>query len=697
VNTTLRPNDGLRERLAHLPRDTRDTLFLLALIAWTAMPQTPNLPWWAIALTGFVLVWRGVLAWRGKPLPSKWWLLGFLALSVAGTYLTHKTIVGREAGVTLIVMLMALKTLELRARRDAFVVFFLAFFAMLTNFFYSQSLLTAAAMLVAVLGWLTALVNAHMLVGKPPLQESLKTALWMAALGAPIMAALFVLFPRFAPLWGIPSDGQTGRSGLSGSMQVGNVASLALDDSIAFRIKWADQPPLPQDLYWRGPVLGDFDGREWQPSGGLLLGLARGTIDPQRTAQRMLQLGDTPARLSVAGDPVKYQITLEPSNRPWLMVLDAAIEAPKAAGYEVAMTPSLMWITGRAVTDIVRYDAQSHPTFRHGPAVRNEAMEPYLKLPPGFNTRTLALAAELRRDPALATAGASAVVDAVAQRLRTGGYVYTLEPGVYGANTADEFWFDKKAGFCEHIASAFVILMRAMDVPARIVTGYQGGELNSVDGFWVVRQRDAHAWAEVWDADRGWIRVDPTGFVSPGRIGAFQRLAAPQGIVGNVVATLSPGMAQRLRNVWDAVNNAWNQRILNYTQSKQLDLLKNLGIGSPSWEHLAYVLLGLMVVASTAGAVWTWFEKRHRDPWVRMLDQARKKLQAAGVDAAASSPARELAERARAQLGAAAEPAAEWLLAYERSRYAPASAARSTLDQMKRAFKQITWPAQAAR
>src|SRR5215210_5144180 len=180
----------------------------------------------------------------------------------------------------------------------------------------------------------------------------------------------------------------------------------------------------------------------------------------------------------------------------------------------------------------------------------------------------------MRGDPALAGAGTVALVTAALQRLRTGGYVYTLEPGLYGEHTADEFWFDRKQGFCEHIASAFVVLMRAMDIPARIVTGYQGGEPNAVDGYWVVRQSDAHAWAEVWLAGRGWVRVDPTSAVAPGRTGTFQRLQAPRGVLAAAFGTVSPELAVNLRAAWEALNNSWNQWVLNYTQSKQLDLLK---------------------------------------------------------------------------------------------------------------------------
>ena len=194
------------QRLNHLPRDARDTLFLLGVIAWVILPQIDRLPLWCSLMAGAVLLWRGVLAWGSRPLPSRWWLLALLALATAGTWMSYRTLLGRDAGVTFIVVLLALKTLEMRARRDAFVIFFLGFFTMLSNFFFSQSLLTAAAMVVALLGLLTALVNSHMPVGRPPLMQAARTAAWMALAGAPIMAALFMLFPRIAPLWGLPGD-----------------------------------------------------------------------------------------------------------------------------------------------------------------------------------------------------------------------------------------------------------------------------------------------------------------------------------------------------------------------------------------------------------------------------------------------------------------------------------------------------------
>lgn len=668
---------ALLQKLNTLPREGRDTLFLLAVIGWVLLPQVGNLPWWCSGLAAGVLLWRGRLAWASRPLPGRWWIAGLLVVTVVATLLTHRTLMGRDAGVTMIVVLFALKTLELRARRDAFVIFFLGFFTMLTNFFFSQSLLTAAAMLVALLGLLTALVNAHMPVGKPPLMQAARTAGTMALVGAPIMVVLFLLFPRLAPLWGIPSDGMTGRSGLSSSMQVGNIASLALDESIALRVKFEGPVPAQQDMYFRGPVLTRFDGREWQP------------LQPRLAARFSPGFMGAP-RLDVGGEPVRYEVTLEPSNRPWLMVLDATPRSPLVPGMNTLLTQDLQWVTERPVTDLLRYRAESYLQFRHGPASAGGVLPEYRELPAGFNPRTLQLAQELRRDPRYAGADTPALVQAVMERLRSGGYSYTLNPGVYGQHTADEFWFDRKAGFCEHIASSFVILMRALDVPARIVTGYQGGERNNVDGFWTIRQADAHAWAEVWMPGDGWMRVDPTSAVAPGRTGAFERLRAPQGAVAAAFGAVNPTLAASLRAAWEAVNNSWNQWVLNYTQSKQLDLLKNIGFTSPSWEDLSYVLLGLVVAVALGGAVWTLWERSRHDPWLRLLRRAQQRLQQAGAVLPASAPPRQTAAMAQARFGDAAQGLVDWLLRLEAHRYAPHS--QASLAKLQQEYKQLAWP-----
>ena len=665
----------LRETLAHLPREVRDTLFLLAVIGWVVFMQVAHIPWWCSALTAVVLVWRARITLSGRPLPGWAWRLGLLALTLGATWLTHRTLLGRDAGVTLVVVLLALKTLEMRARRDAFVVFFLSFFTLLTHFFYSQSLLTAAGILIALLGLLTALVNAHRPVGNAPLLQSARTAGGLALMGAPIMLVLFMLFPRMAPLWGMPADSMSGRSGLSGQMRVGEIAKLALDDSIAMRVKFEGPPPPQSDLYFRGPVFSTYNGAEWLP-------LRSGF--PSSMA--------LPANLSVSGEPVRYTVTLESHRQPWLLTLDAAIQAPQVPGQEAVMGADLQWSTREPTGELLRYRAESHTVFRHGPLQSELALQDFIELPASFNPRTLVLAQELRRQYGAGAANAPALVAAVMDKLRTGGYSYTLEPGVYGRNTADEFWFDRREGFCEHIASSFVVLMRAMDIPARIVTGYQGGERNNVDGFWTVRQSDAHAWTEVWLQGQGWVRVDPTSAVSPGRTGSFERLRAPEGAFAGAVRTLNPTLAANLRAAWDAVNNRWNQTVLNYSQGRQLDLLKNLGFNTPSWTDLAYVLIGVLVVVSLGGAAWSYWERQQHDPWVRLLTRARNRLNQLGLDAGEQTPPRELARLAKRHFGdtAFAQSVSLWLLRLEVQRYSHQSPL--TLATLQREFQQLPWP-----
>ncbi|HMN21139.1 MAG TPA: transglutaminaseTgpA domain-containing protein [Ottowia sp.] len=675
-------------RLQSLPREARDTLFVLLLVAWIVLPQVPYLPLWCSALVAIVLIFRGWLALGSRALPGRWWLAGLLVLAVFATRRSHGTLVGQEAGVTLVVSLLALKTLELRARRDALVVFFLGFFTMLTGFFESQSLLRAAAVLVGLLGLLTALINAHRPVGLPSLRESAGLALRMTLAGAPVMLALFLLFPRFAPLWGMPSDSATGRSGLSSSMAVGSVAELALDDGIALRVRFEGAPPPQAALYFRGPVLSRFDGRNWTAAGG---------GDGFDAA-----LGPPPRDLRVAGAPIDYEVTLEPSRRPWLLTLDAAPQAPDLPPHwRARQSPDLQWLSARPVTELLRYRARSYTDFSYGQAgwdgQPRRDLGRFLELPAGYNPRTLELAETLRRQAPEGDAGT--LIEAALQRLRDGGYRYTLEPGVYGRDSADEFWFDRKAGFCEHIASAFVVLLRGAGVPARIVTGFQGGELNGVDGYWTVRNADAHAWTEAWLAGRGWVRVDPTGAVMPGRVGQAQRLRAAPGLVASALGAWSPNLLTRLRATWEAIDNGWNQWVLSYTQDRQFGLLRWLGVAEPNWQDLGRVLAGLLALGALGAAAWAAWERSEHDPWLRLLERARRRLRRLGLAVPAQAAPRQLAQLVSdpAQAGrlppALRSALADWLIALERQRYDPAASRNGpTLATLGRVFRHLPWP-----
>ncbi len=645
-------------RWRHLPREARDTLFLLAVIGWTVLPHTAHLPFWCSALTATMLLWRGALALRSAALPSRWVLVALLLLALVLTAWTHSTLAGKEAGVTLLVVLVALKTLELRARRDAFAVFFLGFFLVLTHFLYSQSLAIAAATLVSVWGLLTALVLAHMPVGQPSLRQAAKLAGRFALLGAPVMVLLFALFPRVGPLWGLPRDAGAS-TGLSGEMRMGSMAELALDESIALRVRFLrGKPPPPEALYFRGPVLGHFDGDAWR------------VLQPRFAAHT-----GSEAVLRPLGEPVDYELTLEPLRLSMIPVLEATPLLPAFDDLRTVQRADLHWITHRPVTERLRYTAQAWPRFEHGPLEAVPGLQDYLELPAGYNPRLLAWASALKREARLAADDAEGLAALLYRRIRSEGYSYTLTPGTYdddgSGDAIDEFWFDRKQGFCEHFAAAFVVAMRAAGVPARIVTGYQGAERDEEGTSLVVRQSYAHAWAEYWQAGTGWARADPTSQVAPERISRSRALLARPGFVAGAIDGLAPGLLTSVRALWEGFDNGYRQWVLNYSRGSQLNLMKNLGFSSPSWQDLGIVLAAVIIAASLLGAAWAWLDQRRSDPWLRAYARIRRAALAHGVSASESLPPRVLAATLEHELGAnAAAPAAQALRALDVLRYA---------------------------
>ncbi|HEY3636481.1 MAG TPA: transglutaminase-like domain-containing protein, partial [Caldimonas sp.] len=322
----------------------------------------------------------------------------------------------------------------------------------------------------------------------------------------------------------------------------------------------------------------------------------------------------------------------------------------------------------------LRLQGIASTSFVLGAPRRPGELQDGLELPAGFNPRTLAWARAFRDERR--GASASRLADALLQHIRTHGFSYTLSPGDYGRNAVDEFWFDRKEGFCEHFAAAFVVIMRAAGVPARIVTGYQGTDLPPVDGYYVVRQSSAHAWAEFWQAGTGWVRADPTGAVAPDRIGRSARLAPPPGFVAGTLDAMSPLLFAELRSAWEGFNNRWNRWVLNYSRGQQLDVLKQIGFATPTWEDLGALLVGSLSALALAGAIWAWLDRHRIDPWVRQLERMKRALVRVGVPAAPHEPPRALATRVRATLGSAGEPLAALLDALEARRYGRAAAKR---------------------
>jgi transglutaminase-like putative cysteine protease len=673
---------------SHLPRDARDALFLLAVIAWTIAPHFVHLPTWCLVLTAVVVLWRARIAVANAALPGRWPLVGVLLLAAGLTFMTHRTLLGKDAGITLLVVLMVLKTLELRARRDALVVFFLGFFIVLTNFLYAQTLGVALAMLVSVWGLLTALVLAHMPVGRPPLARAGTVAARAALLGAPIMLVLFLLFPRIAPLWAVPQD-TLAKTGLSGSLRMGGIAELALDDSVAMRVRFDGPTPNADRLYWRGTALGRFDGVEWQ-----------------RVDEASLRSFARGPELEVRGTAIRYEMTLEPNRLPLLPLLEAtpatAADRPTLDGATLRtfLRSDLQWMTQRPVTERLRFSARAYLDHRHGPRAEERFnLAPYVDLPPGFNPRTLKWTDALRRDPRYAEASPEQLVQAVLRHIRS-GFTYTLTPGSYGdddgRHAIDEFWLDRRRGFCEHFSTAFVVVMRALDIPARIVAGYQGMDPEPQDGWYLVRNSHAHAWAEVWIEGRGWLRVDPTAAVAPERIVRSRALRPQAGAVAAAIEAVNPALMAQLRADWERLSNRWNQWVLNYSRTEQFDLLERLGWRSPDWTDLAKLLVVLLSAGALAGVAWAWWDRQRRDPWQRLAARVARVLARLGIASTPSDAPRALAARVRIVLGEPGAPLAAQLETLEALRYGRDALARPSAAWW-RAFRGAASAAEASR
>jgi len=676
AGTTM--SNGEANALAHSrwrapSREARDTLFMVALIGWTIAPHLFNLPLWVAGLTGVVLAWRGWLGWRQAPLPGRGAVLALLGLAAVLTFTAEKTLVSKDAGVTLLVVLMALKTLELRARRDALVVFFLGFFLVLTTFLYSQSFLTAVGTGLSVWGWLTALTLAHIPAGRPTIRQAAALAGRAALIGTPVMIALFLLFPRIGPLW--PSADTANRTGLSDHLELGTVADLANDDSIAFRIRFDGRPPAASQMYFRGPVLIDTNGRDWR---------AQSLFDGHSRRA-------TPTAESVEphGKPTPYEVTMEPTELTWLPLLEltppqsARSSIDPAQGVQVMdgsdVRPladlDLQWRTRRPIQQRVRLRATAGLDDRLVGATPADLRE-NLRLPPQFFPRTRAWSQRWLREHSKPgeTPDPDAIVESLYRYIGHAGFTYTLSPGAYEADPVDEFWLDRKVGFCEHFATSFVVVLRAMGIPARLVTGYQGTDAQPEDGWLVVRQSNAHAWAEYWNPSRGWVRADPTAAVAPDRIERGRALQPAAGFVGNAINAVSPGMIERLRAWRETMDNRWKEWVLGYNRNAQFDLLKKAGIGTPDTDDLGRLLMIVISGAALVGTAAAWWDSHRRTPGQRAqrrLASALRALQPHGVQVAAHESPGVVAAALRRRFGAAAEGLARRLDALERLRYGP--------------------------
>jgi transglutaminase-like putative cysteine protease len=541
----------------------RNTLWLTAALAMVAAPHAERLPWWVIMLAVMLVLWRIYLGRARLALPRSWLTLMIVAGATAGIYLTYRTIFGRDAGIALLIVMLALKLLETRSQRDGMLLTFLGYFLVITNFLYSQTVPTALYMVACVWIITSAMIGLNHMPPPRGYRNQLRTAGLMLAQSAPLMLVLFIFFPRVqGPLWGLPSDAYSSVSGLSDTMSPGSLIDLSLSDAVAFRVKFKSAVPEGKFLYWRGPVMWDFDGHSW-------------------TTPRANRYGEP--KFDATSPPVEYTVTLEPHNQRWLFALDLPGRVPPRA----LATTDLQLRAIAPVTNRMRYEMTSFLNYSYGLGESRSTLDRALRLPPGANPRTIDFASALRQK----FPDSKALMREVLLMFRNEKFFYTLSPPPLGEHAVDEFLFQTRSGFCEHYASAFAVLMRASGIPARVVTGYQGGEVNPVGNYMIVRQADAHAWTEVWFRDEGWVRVDPTAAVSPLRVESGIATALPDSASLPLMVRGGYSLLHKLRLNWDSLANSWNQWVLGYNPERQQQLLARAGIDDATWRTLAVILI----------------------------------------------------------------------------------------------------------
>jgi len=639
--------------------DQRRLGWLCASLALVLAPHGLRLPLWVSGLFAMLCLWRLWNARRGDRLPSRWAVVAISLAILPGVYFSYGTLTGRAAGVALLTLLAGIKLLEARSLRDAYVLSFLGFFLIITHFLYDQGIATGLYMLAAVVV-MTATLNTFSNHGeRAGVVPQLRAAALLVAQALPLMLILFVLFPRIpGPFWHLPKDVGAATTGLGDNLRPGTISQLSQSDAVAFRVRFDGPPPPPGQLYWRGPVFTHTDGQRWTPG--------RQVINRR------------PPPFEARGPAVDYEITLEPHGRKWLIGLDLPASVPTDA----VISDAFQVLATRKVRDRRRYRMHSYPRFRFRNPRPRRILE-VLALPPGRHPKARALALSWRRE----TSSDTAIVRRALNYYRRQPFVYTLTPKLTHGDAMDDFLFNTREGFCQEYATSFTVLMRAAGIPARVVTGYQGGEMNPLGDYLMVRQRDAHAWAEVWLRGSGWQRVDPTAAVAPGRIerGIDAVIPPRLGLAG---LDLDPGPVvidafKRLRLTIDNVYARWNAWVLGYGQDQQRRFLNHFGLDARDYSNLVLALTVLLASALLLIGYGLLGKRRRPDPLTGCYRRFCRKLASLGLSRAGWEGPWDYARRVARAKPELAAPVKAITNIYVALRYAPAGSGGATVADLQ--------------
>ena len=621
---------------------------LLAAVPVAALPHAWEQPPWVFAVLMGAWLWRVIIHATRTQLPARWVML-LLVLAGGGlTFAEFGTVLGQQAGTALLLVMVALKLLEIRSQRDIVVTLFLAYFVVVTTYFFNQSILIAAYSLLSA--WLitAALIQVH--GGRVlPLARLARSSGLMMVHALPIMLILFLVFPRIpGPIWGSPHEDPIGQTGLSDRLEFGDIAQLLENEATALRVRFEGPVPASSQQYWRALVMSDFDGRGWR-------------VDRGRP--------EVPADGGGPGD-VAYTATLEPTRAHYLPVLDFPVGIPEQA----RLLDNLQVMHPRRVDSRLQYSG--HARLEAPPAwpLSAEERARALALPAGTAPRTRIQAGLWR---AAHGDDDRAIVREAMQLFAGEPFRYTLRPPLLRGDRTDEFLFETRAGYCEHYASTLAVLMRAAGIPARVITGYQGGQWMDAGNYLRLRQADAHAWTEVWLEDRGWTRVDPTAAIAPERIET-----GLSGWFGEDID--APAFLRRSGLPWtvqwrlqisdwhDVITFRWESLVLAFDPERQRELFARFGLDATDWRGVLIALaVSLGGLALLAGLITLLGRPRdRRDPAQRALDRLSRRLRRHDLARESHETASAYAGRVRDARPELAGPLADFTQAYTHLRYA---------------------------
>lgn len=623
-------------------------IWLVVALSVSIMPLIPELPFWLLAVWLCVGLWRVQLyrgIWR---MPGGMTKLVLVSVCSAGLFLTFGRFAALEPMVSLFVCGALLKLLEMKNRRDAQLLLYLCYFLVSCRFLFTQGL--SDLMIGSICLWVvtTALLVMHQPRGHETPKRSLRLAGRLLLHSVPLMVLLFLVMPRIGSLWNIPLQDHGATTGVSDSMSPGDFSSLSRSGGVAFRVTFNGARPRPEDLYWRGLIFSEFDGRRWSPSrngpgtdGESWIRWGRNV--PNKAMQKYSEDSEQPL-----GRPVNYEIIMEPTQQHWLYSLMLTTEFYNDSDVKILRTTNQRLVADQPIRQRMVYSASSSLDYtterRRLPDIVRDVN---LKLPSNFNPVALRSAEEWRRQ-----AGSDqAYVDRVLAFFNA-SFVYTLEPPRLGKHTVDEFMWGTQQGFCEHYASSFVVMMRAAGIPARVVAGYLGGEYNAAENYYVVHQYDAHAWAEIWLPDRGWVRQDPTAAVAPERV--LQSL-------GDLQADLveSPWALGRYRNLtlfnnlrlqWDALNYRWHRSVMGFDDDRQSQFFNNWLNGATPLKLVLFVLGGGAVAFALMGLhLWWGNRKGPMVPALKVFHRLQSFLARRGLERASGEAVGDFLRRVAAE------------------------------------------------